>query len=52
MEGQHVKKDDEISMLHHGGSSHCVLFQKSLDLIEFPSFNLEQNVPVRSKIGD
>jgi phosphatidylserine decarboxylase len=51
-EGQHVKKGDEIGMFHFGGSSHCVLFRKGVELDGFPNTNeAEQNVPVRSKLA-
>jgi phosphatidylserine decarboxylase len=51
-EGQHVKKGDEIGMFHYGGSTHCVLFRKGVELDEFPSTNEpQQNVPVRSKLA-
>lgn len=50
-EGQHVKKGDEIGMFHYGGSSHCVLFQKEVQLDEFPDTESEHNIPVRSKLA-
>jgi phosphatidylserine decarboxylase len=51
-EGQHVKKGDEIGMFHFGGSTHCVLFRKGVELDEFPDTkDPQQNVPVRSKLA-
>jgi phosphatidylserine decarboxylase len=51
-EGQHVKKGDEIGMFHYGGSSHCVLFRKGVELSGFPETeNVENNVPVRSQLA-
>jgi len=51
-EGQHVKKGDEIGMFHYGGSTHCVIFRKGVELDEFPATeNVENNVPVRSKLA-
>jgi phosphatidylserine decarboxylase len=50
-EGEHVKKGDQIGMFHFGGSSHCVIFEKGVELDEFPSTDTEQNVPVRSKLA-
>ncbi|KAH9868285.1 hypothetical protein J1614_007357 [Plenodomus biglobosus] len=51
-EGQHVKKGDEIGMFHFGGSTHCVIFQKGVELEDFPGTNDPQhNVPVRSKLA-
>jgi phosphatidylserine decarboxylase len=38
-EGQYVKKGDEIGMFHYGGSTHCVLFEKGVELDEFPNTN-------------
>ncbi|KAJ4286150.1 hypothetical protein N0V90_013499 [Kalmusia sp. IMI 367209] len=50
-EGQHVKKGDEIGMFHYGGSTHCVLFRKGLELEGFPEIGGEENVPVRAKLA-
>ncbi|KAA6407928.1 MAG: phosphatidylserine decarboxylase [Lasallia pustulata] len=50
-EGQHVKKGDEIGMFHFGGSTHCLLFRKGLDVQGFPEPGRKQNVPVRSAIA-
>jgi phosphatidylserine decarboxylase len=51
-EGQHVKKGDELGMFHYGGSTHCVIFRKEVELEDFPNTeNPEYNVPVRSKLA-
>ena len=51
-EGDHVKKGDEIGMFHFGGSTHCIIFRKGVELEGFPSTeNVEHNVPVRSKLA-
>ncbi|KAF1960851.1 hypothetical protein CC80DRAFT_532410 [Byssothecium circinans] len=50
-EGQHVKKGDEIGMFHYGGSTHCVLFRKGLELEGFPEIGGEENAPVRGKLA-
>jgi phosphatidylserine decarboxylase len=50
-EGQHVKKGDEIGMFHYGGSTHCVLFEKGVELDGFPRIGQEENVPVRGKLA-
>jgi phosphatidylserine decarboxylase len=51
-EGQHVQKGDELGMFHYGGSTHCVIFRKGVELEEFPDIkNAEHNVPVRSKLA-
>lgn len=50
-EGQHVKKGDQIGMFHFGGSTHCLLFRKGVNMSGFPEpGKREQNVPVRSKL--
>lgn len=49
--GQRVKKGDEIGMFHYGGSTHCVLFRKGVELDEFPKIGQETNVPVRAKLA-
>lgn len=50
-EGQQVKKGDEIGMFHFGGSTHCLLFRKGVDVQGFPQPGRKQNVPVRSKVA-
>lgn len=51
-EGQHVKKGDELGMFHSGGSTHCLIFRKKVELEGFPETeNVEHNVPVRSKFA-
>ncbi|KAF2625870.1 hypothetical protein BU25DRAFT_105035 [Macroventuria anomochaeta] len=51
-EGDHVKKGDQLGMFHYGGSTHCVIFQKGVELEGFPSTeNPEHNIPVRSKLA-
>ena len=54
-EGQHVKKGDELGMFHFGGSTHCLIFRKEVN-VEFDLHGQEagldsENIPVRSKIG-
>ncbi|KAF2140798.1 uncharacterized protein K452DRAFT_273624 [Aplosporella prunicola CBS 121167] len=50
-EGQHVKKGDEIGMFHFGGSTHCLMFRKGVDVQGFPEPGREENVPVRSQVA-
>jgi phosphatidylserine decarboxylase len=51
-QGDHVKKGDELGMFHFGGSTHCILFRKGVQLEGFPDTqNVEHNVPVRSKLA-
>lgn len=48
-EGQHVKKGDEIGMFHYGGSSHCLIFKRGVNITGFPE--TKENVAVRSQLG-
>ncbi|KIW38223.1 uncharacterized protein PV06_09207 [Exophiala oligosperma] len=50
-EGQHVDKGDEIGMFHFGGSTHCLLFRKGVELDGFPGLQPEHNVAVRSELA-
>jgi phosphatidylserine decarboxylase len=51
-EGQKVKKGDQIGMFHFGGSSHCLLFRKGVEVGGFPKAGAEHNVPVLSKLAE
>ena len=50
-EGEYVKKGDQIGMFHYGGSSHCVIFQKGVDVTGFPEVGKRENVPVRGRLA-
>lgn len=50
-EGQHLKKGDELGMFHFGGSTHCLLFRKGVNVDGFPKRGAEHNIPVRSQVG-
>lgn len=50
-EGDHLKKGDEIGMFHFGGSTHCLLFRKGVNVSGFPKPGCEENVPVRSHLA-
>ncbi|KAH9932949.1 Phophatidylserine decarboxylase-domain-containing protein [Fomitopsis serialis] len=50
-EGDHVKKGDEIGMFHFGGSTHCLMFRKGVDVQGFPEPGSKENVPVRGQIA-
>ena len=50
-EGQHLKKGDEIGMFHFGGSTHCLMFRKGVQVDGFPQPGRESNVPLRSKLA-
>jgi phosphatidylserine decarboxylase len=50
-EGDHLKKGDEIGMFHFGGSTHCLLFRKGVNVSGFPEPGREENVPVRSHLA-
>ncbi|EXJ56429.1 phosphatidylserine decarboxylase [Cladophialophora yegresii CBS 114405] len=49
--GQHVNKGDQIGMFHFGGSTHCLMFRKGVELEGFPEATPEHNVPVRSALA-
>lgn len=50
-EGQHVKKGDEIGMFHFGGSTHCLLFRKGVNVQGFPEPGRDSNFPVRGPVA-
>lgn len=49
--GQRVKKGDQLGMFHFGGSTHCVLFRKGVNLTGFPQPGRGKNVPVNSTLA-
>lgn len=49
--GMHVEKGQEIGMFHFGGSTHCLLFRKDVDIDGFPTPNRAVNLPVRSQLA-
>lgn len=49
-EGQRVKKGDEIGMFHFGGSSHCLMFRKGVNVDGFPQLGGSTNMPVRGQV--
>lgn len=50
-EGQHVKRGEQTGMFHFGGSSHCLLFRKGVQVGGFPEAGKDHNVPVRSALA-
>ena len=50
-EGDRVEKGDQLGMFHFGGSTHCLLFCKGVNLTGFPEPGRNENVPVRSKLA-
>lgn len=50
-EGQKVKKGDETGMFHFGGSTHCLVFRKGVNVEGFPEVGRKENVPVRGKLA-
>jgi phosphatidylserine decarboxylase len=50
-EGQHVSKGDQLGMFHFGGSTHCLLFRKGVQVDGFPSSDLQHNVAVNSQVA-
>lgn len=49
--GQRVKKGDQIGMFHFGGSTHCLMFRKGVNVSGFPEAGGDFNHPVRSQIA-
>jgi len=49
--GDHVKKGDQIGTFRFGGSTHCLLFRKGVNVTGFPEKDQPENVPVRSKLA-
>ncbi|BDD60445.1 hypothetical protein MAP00_005573 [Monascus purpureus] len=47
-QGQKVKKGDQLGMFHFGGSTHCLLFRKGVNVDGFPEMGKTGNIPVRS----
>ncbi|KAJ3146984.1 hypothetical protein HK101_002263, partial [Irineochytrium annulatum] len=50
-EGEKIKKGEQLGMFHFGGSSHCLLFRKGVELEFVPQPGQDHNVPVRSKLA-
>ncbi|KXG51825.1 Phosphatidylserine decarboxylase-related protein [Penicillium griseofulvum] len=50
-EGDRVNKGDEIGMFHFGGSTHCLLFRKGVNVSGLPEPGMAENKPVRSKLA-
>ncbi|OAA43566.1 phosphatidylserine decarboxylase family protein [Cordyceps fumosorosea ARSEF 2679] len=50
-EGQHINKGAELGMFHFGGSTHCLVFEKGVELEGLPEVGREENVPVRGKLA-
>lgn len=50
-EGQRVKKGEQIGMFHFGGSTHCLVFRKGVNVSGFPEPGLGENMPVRSHLA-
>jgi len=49
--GQRIEKGEQIGMFHFGGSTHCLLFRKNVDVHGFPEPGRTHNVPVRSELA-
>lgn len=50
-EGDRLEKGDELGMFHFGGSTHCLLFRKGVNVSGFPDPGMEENKPVRTKLA-
>lgn len=42
---------DVAAQFHFGGSTHCLMFRKGVDVKGFPDPGRNKNVPVRSAIA-
>ncbi|KAL8695353.1 MAG: hypothetical protein Q9218_000112 [Villophora microphyllina] len=49
-EGQRVEKGEQLGMFHFGGSTHCIVFRKGVEVKGFPEPGRKHNVPVRSQL--
>lgn len=54
-DGQHVEKGQQIGMFHFGGSSHCLVFRKDVNLTfdlhgQTPGLHSD-NIHVKAKIA-
>lgn len=49
--GQHIQKGQEIGMFHFGGSTHCLLFRKGVNVQGFPEPGRDSNFPVRGPVA-
>lgn len=50
-EGQKLEKGEQLGMFHFGGSTHCLVFRKGVELEGFPEPGRKHNVPVRSQLA-
>lgn len=55
-EGQHIEKGEQLGMFHFGGSTHCLIFRKEVE-IEFDLHGQKagldsNNIPLHSKIAE
>ena len=56
VDGQRIRKGEELGMFHFGGSTHCLIFRPDVNLkFDFhntaPSLEKATNIPVRSRIA-
>jgi phosphatidylserine decarboxylase len=49
--GERIIKGQEIGMFHFGGSTHCLLFRKGVNVSGFPQPGGRGNVPVLSQVA-
>ncbi|OJJ48150.1 hypothetical protein ASPZODRAFT_150443 [Penicilliopsis zonata CBS 506.65] len=50
-EGDRLGKGDEIGMFHFGGSTHCLVFQRGVNVEGFPEPGRQENVAVKSQLA-
>ena len=50
LEGTKVEKGQDIGMFHFGGSSHCLVFRKGVNVVGFPKIGKDENHAVRAEL--
>ncbi|KAL8706197.1 MAG: hypothetical protein Q9201_000703 [Fulgogasparrea decipioides] len=50
-EGQRIEKGEQLGMFRFGGSTHCLVFRKGVQVEGFPEVGRKHNVPVRGELA-
>jgi phosphatidylserine decarboxylase len=48
--GQRIQAGEELGMFHYGGSTHCLIFQPHVSIVDFP-MDAKNNVPVNAALA-
>ena len=51
VDGQAIKKGEELGMFHFGGSTHCLIFRKNVSLDFVDCSHEEGNLPVNAALA-